>query len=48
MAIVTVANFEFYEPLQATVYHVHEHFPYAKLIIYDLGMDIYMRNQVIY
>ena len=44
--IVTAANMHYYEPLQATVYHIHQHFPEYKLIIYDLGLTSDMLKTV--
>ncbi|CAF0887758.1 unnamed protein product [Brachionus calyciflorus] len=38
-AIVTAANSAYYSALQATVFHIHKHFPDYPLIIYDLGLD---------
>lgn len=48
MIIVTAANAEFYLPLQATVFCIHQKFPNNHLIIYDLGLDEDMRKKVKY
>lgn len=45
--IVTAANAAYYDALQATVFHVHKHFPDYKLIVYDLGLDIEAHKTVI-
>ena len=37
--IVTAANSNYYDALQATVYHIHKFLPDFKLIIYDLGLS---------
>ena len=37
--IVTAANSNYYDALQATVYQIHTFLPDFKLIIYDLGLS---------
>ena len=36
--IVTAANSNYYDALQATTYQIHMFLPEFKLIIYDLGL----------
>ena len=36
--IVTAANSAYFKSLEATVFYVHKFFPFAKLIIYDIGL----------
>jgi hypothetical protein len=36
----------YYNPLQATVYHIHKHFPNHMLVIYDLGLTADMHHMV--
>ena len=36
--IVTAANSEYFSPLEATVYFLHQNLPQYDLIVYDLGM----------
>jgi len=43
---VTAANSAYFKPLEATVYYIHELFPSAKLIIYDLGLTVDQYNLV--
>ena len=44
--IVTAANSNYYDPLQATVYHVHKNFPDYRLIVYDLGLTEQQHEKV--
>ncbi|RMZ94245.1 hypothetical protein BpHYR1_015836, partial [Brachionus plicatilis] len=37
--IVTAANSAYYSSLQATIFHIHQHFGEYPLIVYDLGLD---------
>ena len=37
--IVTAANSNYFDALQATVYQIHMFLPDFKLIIYDLGLS---------
>ena len=43
---MTAANSNYYDPLQATVYHVHKFFPDYRLIVYDLGLDNHQYEKV--
>lgn len=43
---MTAANSNYYDPLQATVFHVHKYFPDYRLIVYDLGLDNHQYEKV--